>query len=161
SRHSGTTLAALHDGRSRRRGSADDRALGSSGVRAPSRTGDGMKVVFVSPVSQLGGAERSLLDLLWSIKHQDTGLEPRVLAFAEGPALPEFERIGVPVDVLELPRSLHELGETKTGGFQHLFSGATNSWRVPGFVLRIRSYFQNAGARVVHTNGLKAHLLAS
>ena len=44
-----------------------------------------MRILYLNPIGQLGGAERSLIDLLRSLHDHDRSLELSVLSLAEGP----------------------------------------------------------------------------
>src|SRR5208282_4060721 len=68
-------VVPLPEGRPAHRRGADHRALGARRVRAASYAPTAaMSVLFLDPVGTLGGAERSLLDLIASLR----GAEPRL-----------------------------------------------------------------------------------
>ena len=119
-----------------------------------------VKVLYVNPIGELGGAERSLLDLIWSLKRFDPTLEAEILSFAPGPLGAAAAELGVRCDVLPLPENLHSLGESGSllGTVGKLVGGSSTAL---AFVTRLRRRLIASQAAVVHTNGLKAHVLAA
>jgi glycosyltransferase involved in cell wall biosynthesis len=117
-----------------------------------------VKVLFVNPVGELGGAERVLLDLIGSLKEFAPSLEASVLSFAPGPLLEEAALLGAKTSVLPLPQSATELGDA--AGIDAVRSIVALSqvfaW-APGLARRLAA----EGADVIHTNGLKAHALVA
>lgn len=119
-----------------------------------------MRVLYLSPAGNLGGAERVLLDVLHGVRSRaDAG----VLAFAAGPLIREIERLGVPVWVVPLPSSVAELGE-QSGSYASLLLRLSRELgaAAPGlaFLRESRRVVDAFAPDLVHSNGLKAHLLA-
>ena len=74
-----------------------------------------MKVLFVNPIGELGGAERSLLDLLWSLRGAELGLQLEVVTLRPGPLLAATAALGVPARVIEMPDAHTRLGDSGIG----------------------------------------------
>ena len=120
-----------------------------------------MRVLFVSPAAELGGAERCLLDCIAAL-HERGGVKTDVLALADGPLLRKARELGAETQVIEAPRSLALLGESGSGSesssaMLRLLSAVPDVVR---FLARLRDAIVRARPDVVHTNGMKAHLLA-
>src|SRR6478752_5148444 len=120
-----------------------------------------MRVLFVSPAAGLGGAERCLLDCVAAL-HEHGRVDTHVLAFADGPLLEKARHLGARTQVVPSPRNLALLGENGSGAESGaaavgLFSATPGLVR---FLARIRQAIVNAEPDVVHTNGIKAHLIA-
>src|SRR6188768_4233803 len=120
-----------------------------------------MRVLFVSPAAELGGAERCLLDCVAAL-HEHGGVEADVLALADGPLLGKARALGARTQVVQAPRSLSLLGESGSGSDSNravlgLFSAAPDVLR---FLASLRKAITLARPDVVHTNGMKAHLFA-
>jgi glycosyltransferase involved in cell wall biosynthesis len=120
-----------------------------------------MRVLFVSPAAELGGAERCLLDCVAAL-HEHEGLQADVLALSDGPLLGKARALGAQTQVVPAPRSLALLGESGSGSDSAsatfgLLSAAPDVVR---FLARLRRAVAHAEPNVVHTNGMKAHLLA-
>jgi glycosyltransferase involved in cell wall biosynthesis len=115
----------------------------------------------VNPNAELGGSERSLLDLLGALAASDASIERHVLLFAEGELGRRAKDLGATVEVLPLPRALEALGESGGGSKSGAVLSALSAARgVPGFVYGLRRRIRAWGPDLVHTNGMKAHLLA-
>src|SRR5687767_11874657 len=120
-----------------------------------------MRVLFVNPLARLGGSERSLLDLIISLRAARPDIEARLLLFEDGELAEAMRQAGIAVDVEPLPVALRELGEFGRGGA--LPGGAAlvrALWMAPGFVGALRNRLKRLAPDVVHTNGMKAHLMA-
>jgi glycosyltransferase involved in cell wall biosynthesis len=120
-----------------------------------------MRVLFVSPAAELGGAERCLLDCVAALHEHGRG-QADVVALADGPLLTNARALGARTQVIQAPRSLSLLGESasgsEAGGASLRVLSTTPS--VVRFLLRLREVIALARPDVVHTNGMKAHLLA-
>ena len=117
-----------------------------------------MKVLFVNPIGQLGGAERALLDSIASLKDFAPAIATSVLAFAPGPLLEEAAALGAATSVLQLPGSVAALGDS--GGIDAVRSALAltraMAW-APALTRRLRT----EAADIIHTNGFKAHALVA
>lgn len=118
------------------------------------------RILFVSPAAHLGGAERCLLDFVWAVRALPDPPRVRVLSLAQGPLVAELEALGSEVRVLPLPAPLANLGEAGLGrasGTLRLLLGAAAS---TAFLARLAREVRTFSPHVLHTNGMKAHLLA-
>jgi glycosyltransferase involved in cell wall biosynthesis len=120
-----------------------------------------MRVLFVSPAAELGGAERCLLDCLAALR-ENGGVETHLVALADGPLVMQARDLGAKVQVIEAPSALSELGESGVGSessgvLMALISATPDVMR---FLARLRDAIASPKPDVVHTNGMKAHLLA-
>jgi glycosyltransferase involved in cell wall biosynthesis len=120
-----------------------------------------MRVLFVSPAAGLGGAERCLLDAIAAL-HEHGEAQADVLALANGPLLEKAQALGATTRVIESPRKLALLGESGTSlesgsAVLGLISSAPD---VVSFLARLRDAIATANPNVVHSNGMKAHLLS-
>jgi glycosyltransferase involved in cell wall biosynthesis len=121
-----------------------------------------MRVIFVNPAAGLGGSERSLLDILASLGRTALAVDKKVVLFADGELVSEIRKLNVDVSVLPAPREIDALGESAVG------DGATERWGllravldVPSFALSLRRMVRDFRADLVHTNGMKAHVMAA
>ena len=123
-----------------------------------------MRVLFVSPAGGLGGAERCLLDVLAALRKGDPELELRVLLLERGPIRDQIERLGVPTNELLLPESLARLGETHSSMdalLDNVVRGLGASRELFVFGQAFRAEVARLQPDIVHSNGLKAHLLTA
>jgi glycosyltransferase involved in cell wall biosynthesis len=121
-----------------------------------------MRVLFVSPAAELGGAERCLLDCVAALRDCGAHADIEVLSLADGPLLGKARELGAGTCVVEPPRELAEVGESGSGlvslaAFRRALGGAPAAAH---FVARARRTIADFAPDVVHTNGMKAHLLA-
>jgi len=124
------------------------------------------RVLLLSPIGELGGAERVLLDFIASTRAVMPDLAFRLVAFADGPLLAAVEQLGGTVSVLALPAQLHSLGDSAllTGkrwvrGARLVGSLARSVPSLLTFVLALRKEIIGAAPDIVHSNGVKAHFL--
>ncbi len=121
-----------------------------------------MKICFINPVAELGGAERSLLDLCWSLT-RDGKHDLRLLAFAEGPLLAKMQEVGVRSTVLPLPGSVATFGESalrERASAGRTLRALLQAPALLSFVRRLRKTLRQLAPDVVHSNGMKAHVLS-
>jgi glycosyltransferase involved in cell wall biosynthesis len=124
-----------------------------------------MRVMYLSPTGQLGGAESILVDILASLRAAEPSWPLHLLAASDGPMIARVRSLGVTAEVLPFPPAIARLGE----------HGATASGSGARFAAQIllaspaALVYRAALARaieafdpaIVHTNGLKMHLLGA
>src|SRR5450432_1845253 len=120
-----------------------------------------MRVLFVSPAAELGGAERCLLDAVVALRASG-GVQVHLVALADGPLVEKARELGATAQVIEAPRAFSELGESgpsseSGGALLGLVSGTPDVVR---FLARVREAIAAPRPDVVHSNGMKAHLIA-
>jgi glycosyltransferase involved in cell wall biosynthesis len=124
-----------------------------------------VKILFLTPIGGLGGAERVLLTAVGGIKRTLPSAVVRVVALTDGPLLKEARAAGARVEVVPMPAALRGLGDSQARG----------TWRrLPALALRtlvaipaawwyarcLRAAVTRIAPDVVHSNGIKTHLLA-
>lgn len=126
-----------------------------------------MKVVYLNPSGQMGGAERMLLDVLASLRKEEPEWSLHLIASDEGPLVRQAEALGVSTTVVPFPPTLARLGDAGAG----VSAGKQVSrlalcfrllWAAPAtlsYVKRLRRVVRELDADVLHTNGFKMHLL--
>jgi glycosyltransferase involved in cell wall biosynthesis len=125
-----------------------------------------LSVVYLSASGALGGAERSLLDLLASLRAAEPGWRLEVVAPEDGPLLEAVRALGVEGRVLAYPPALAGLGDAGAAGGARgaarlalgMLRAAPGSTRYLG---RLASLLGEMRPDVVHTHGLKMHLLGA
>ncbi|NJR31897.1 MAG: glycosyltransferase [Chamaesiphon sp. CSU_1_12] len=127
-----------------------------------------MKILYVNPSSQLGGAERSLLDVICAVCDRDPWIEIVVLITAgDGPLVTELTAIGVKVILLELPTKIAQLGDSdlkNQGKIASLFAlvGKLSALTEFGrYWQNLRRTIAEIAPDIIHSNGLKTHLLVA
>jgi len=127
-----------------------------------------MKVLFLNPAGILGGAERSLLDLIVSLRAARPSMDLRLALLGDGPFVRQAEEAGVPVRVLPMPAALGDVGDSALnagGGAAALVGLLRNlgsaSLHLSPFVRRFREMVREERPDLIHSNGNKSHLIAS
>jgi glycosyltransferase involved in cell wall biosynthesis len=126
-------------------------------------------VLFLNPVATLGGAERFLLDLLAEIRQARPGWPLHLIVGGDGPLCEMTERLGVTVEIVPLPEAAATFGES---GLRWAGGGRLGRWAgtgrralaaaigMPRYLRALRRRVVAAQPRLIHSNGLKCHLLA-
>jgi glycosyltransferase involved in cell wall biosynthesis len=123
-----------------------------------------VSIVFLSPTGQTGGAEAALHELLAGLRESYPSWSLRLIVASDGPLVARVEALGVPVQILPFPASLARLGDWGVGpGLWRrlLFLGRCAGIALPalGYLRRLRRLLQAQPPTVIHTNGLKMHVL--
>jgi glycosyltransferase involved in cell wall biosynthesis len=126
-----------------------------------------MKIAYLNPSGQLGGAERMLLDVLASVRGAEPQWELHLVVSEEGPLVERAKALGVPVTVLPFPAALARLGDAGAGGpageqgnGRALLQGLVSSAPAAASYLRaLRRVLRELAPDVIHTNGFKMHVL--
>ncbi|MCE9672342.1 glycosyltransferase family 4 protein [Myxococcus stipitatus] len=125
-----------------------------------------MRILFLNPVGVLGGAERALLDLMACLRRSAPDMSLHLLAGSTGPLLDEARALGVEARALPLPERLSVLGDSALRG-----RGVREAWRfargltpAPALLARyglaLRREVEALRPDVIHSNGIKTHLLS-
>lgn len=113
------------------------------------------RVLFVNPGRALGGAEHSLLLLLQGLRA--CGTQAEVALFGDGPFRERLSALGVPAVDVRLPRWTRAASRYRPPGGP-VGGAALMAGSLPA-ALRLAAVARRAGADLIHTNGMKAHLL--
>jgi glycosyltransferase involved in cell wall biosynthesis len=129
-----------------------------------------MRITFLNPIGEVGGAERILLAAIRGAREHFPGARLEVVLFADGPLRAEAERLGAVVTVVPLPASLAGLGDTglRINGRSHARARLGFGWTAVGeapaavgFVRQLRAALRRSAPDLIHSNGLKTHALVA
>jgi glycosyltransferase involved in cell wall biosynthesis len=126
-----------------------------------------MKLLYLSACGQLGGAEKSLLDILASIRQAEPDWPLQLIVSEDGPLVAESLGLGVATTIVPFPPALARLGDAGAGGpaghqqsrwslLTGLLSAAP---AVAAYVRKLRRVIRELAPDVIHTNGFKMHVL--
>jgi glycosyltransferase involved in cell wall biosynthesis len=121
-----------------------------------------MRILILNPIGNIGGAERVLLTALAGLRQELPDVVIRVIAFAEGPLLVAARQHGAEVEVVQLPAGLADLGDSRGAG-NGKFLLVNLVIRIPAmltFLSRLRARVVNFSPDLVHSNGIKTHLVS-
>ena len=128
-----------------------------------------MKILYLNPAGNVGGAERVLIDLLASLRKARPDWKLEAIAAAPGALTEEIKALGVKARVIEFPRSLAKLGDAAAGGPAGDGLGwltlavhfAAASPAAIAYATRLRRAMTESAPDLVHTNGFKMHVLGA
>ena len=122
-----------------------------------------LTVVFLSASANTGGAERVLLDAVAGLVALSAAV-PHVIVPGTGPVLDEARAAGAQVTVVALPQALAAVGDfgRRTPGalVRVALSLVTRLPALLWYARQLRAAVRRARPDVVHSNGLKMHLLS-
>jgi glycosyltransferase involved in cell wall biosynthesis len=125
-----------------------------------------LRILFLNPVGVPGGAERALLDLLACLRTLEPALSLHLLSGTRGPLLEEARALGVKARLLPLPERLSALGDSglRGGGAGALWGFARGLAPAPalltGYLRQLRREVRALRPDLIHSNGIKTHLLS-
>jgi len=116
-----------------------------------------LRVLFVNPGRDLGGAEQSLFLLIEALRARD--VVPTVALFGDGggPFAVRLASLGIPSERLEVPDAVRRASRYRSS--QGFAQTATLTAQALPSIVRLARLARRTDARVIHTNGLKAHIL--
>jgi glycosyltransferase involved in cell wall biosynthesis len=127
-----------------------------------------LKIVYLNPSGQMGGAERSLLDFMASLRAAEPDLELELIAGADGAFLDRARALGVKACALPYPRALARLGDAAAGGsggksrlLGTLGRASLSTPSIALYTARLRRALAAAAPDLIHTNGFKMHVLGA
>ena len=125
-----------------------------------------MRLVFLNPSAQLGGAEAALCELLSALRAAHPAWSLALVVAADGPLVPRVRALGLPVTVLPFPASVARLGDWGLGrGWvaRARMAATLLGAGVPAarYAWRLRRLVRRERPDVVHSNGLKMHVLGT
>ena len=124
-----------------------------------------MRIVFLNPTGELGGAEVSLLSILASLRVAEPRWSLRLIVGSNGRFVSQAEALGACTRVVPFPPALARLGDAGScdPGDRRLSRLAAGLFTAaPGvlaYIGQLRSALRELNPDLVHTNGLKMHVL--
>lgn len=115
-----------------------------------------VRVLFVDHTAAWGGGEVALLNLVTRLDR--ARFDPAVLLFADGPLKQKLDAANIATEVLRLSDSIAKVRKDRLGlgTLLHAIAGVRAMW----FILRLANRFRRDRPDLIHTNSLKADLLA-
>jgi glycosyltransferase involved in cell wall biosynthesis len=127
-----------------------------------------LKILFLNPGAELGGAERALIEMVASLRGLYSRCQIVAILGDRGALAEKLQALQALVRVIPFPDSLARLGDAAAGDL----AGTSASWWValrlagaaPGAVAYLRQLSEVIGRiapDVIHSNGFKMHLLGA
>jgi len=128
-----------------------------------------MRIAYLSVSDQLGGSEIALLEMIKGVRRLRSAWTLQVILPGRGPLLDQAEAVGADCIVLPMPKALARVGESATENARWRFAarlvlGARLipvAVALPGYLRRLRRLVHANKPTILHTNGLKAHVLGA
>lgn len=124
-----------------------------------------MRLLYLTPTSAMGGAERVLLDLLSIVRAARPSWTLGLIVGNDGPLTSEARALGVDTTVLPFPRDFAQLGDAGLGSPQSWFDFGRHALRGSAALVRYGSRLRAEVSRfapdIVHSNGIKMHVLGA
>jgi len=126
-----------------------------------------VKLAFLNPSGNTGGAERVLLDLLWSLRRRAPEVETHLILGESGPLERAAADLGAKVRVLPFAANVSGVGDSalrtpgsKRSRLKFLANGVSTLPATLRYVRQLRRELDRIRPDLVHSNGMKMHLLA-
>lgn len=134
-----------------------------------------MRIVYLSPSGQMGGAEVALLEILAGIREAEPEWKLDLIVSGDGPLAAKARALGVETVVLPFPPSLARIGDASVAGpagparppgqgmsqarllARLLFASAG----IANYARKLRKELRRLEPAVIHTNGFKMHILGA
>ena len=139
--------------------------------RIPYRDVDGpdhpkMKLLYLNPSGQMGGAENVLLALIAGLRRSQPSWNVSLLLGEDGPVRTCAEKLGVAVSVLPFPRTLSRVGDAglASGHFARIRRISSLLAAIPAglfYAWKLAAKLRELDPDIVHTNGIKMHVLGA
>lgn len=125
-----------------------------------------MRIVFLSASGGLGGAERSLLDIVAAWRASGAEYTVTAVLAASGPLAEKARALGADVRLLPFPDKVARLGDAREASAGRQWLGLLGRLLavLPSalrYLWRLRTLLQTLRPDVVHANGLKMHMLGA
>ena len=125
-----------------------------------------MRLLFLSPTGQYGGAEAALVELLAGLRERCPDWRLSLVAASEGPLVDRARALGVAATVVPFPARLAGVGEWAAGtsarGRVRLAAAClAAAWDAFGYMRRLRRVVAEQAPDIVQSNGIKMHLLSA
>src|SRR5258708_24478521 len=156
-------LGKICAGRSIHQRAPDTRAGCSAGLRGAPQASPRMRILFLNPSGQLGGAELSLLDVMASLHARQPDWKLGLVASDAGPLVDAANALGAETHVLPFPTRLSQLGDATlpSGRFAITKDLAVSALPAWGYKRRLARVIRTFAPDVIHTNGFKMHVLGA
>jgi len=120
-----------------------------------------VRIVYLNPCAELGGAETSLREVLAGLRSAEPGWRLGLVLGEDGPLARIARQLGVEVTVYPFPRQLARLGDAGGGAYRTMLSLAGAAPATAAYARGLSRLLQELEPDVVHTNGFKMHLLGA
>jgi glycosyltransferase involved in cell wall biosynthesis len=120
-----------------------------------------MRITFLNPSGQLGGAELCLLDMIAVLRQARPAWELHLVVNEDGPLAERAKGQDARVHILPFPDALATLGDSGTGKVGLVLDLILAVPAVRFYGNQLRELLSQNQPDIIHTNGFKMHLLGA
>ncbi|HSU91980.1 MAG TPA: glycosyltransferase family 4 protein [Sporolactobacillaceae bacterium] len=128
-----------------------------------------MRILFLNPSGLFGGAERSLLDIIASLKAARPDWEMRLVAGSDGPLIRRARAMNIVATVLPMPAALAQVGDSVVretagaiGARLSVAASLLNSALATNRYTRMLAReIEQIAPTLIYTNGFKMHVIGT
>lgn len=125
-----------------------------------------MKLLYLNPSGQMGGAENVLLALIAGLRRLQPSWDVSLLLGEDGPVRTRAEKLGVAVSILPFPRMFSRIGDAglASGHFARIRRIGSLLAAIPAglvYARKLAAKLSEVDPDIVHTNGIKMHALGA
>ena len=121
-----------------------------------------MRIVYLNPCGELGGAETSLREMLAGVRSAEPSWQLSLVLGEDGPLANIARDLGVSVIVEQFPKQVSRLGDASGGGLLgNLWGLASAAPATAKYARGLAKLLGELKPDIVHTNGFKMHLLGA
>jgi glycosyltransferase involved in cell wall biosynthesis len=120
-------------------------------------------LLFLSPSSSLGGAERVLFNNLKFLATEELGIKQKVFFVEDGPLVQEVSKLNIPFEVKNIPLSIKKLGNLPSKKKCLIARWFKFFFLIPIFLILIfrwKKWLRNDAPALIHSNGFKTHIIS-
>jgi len=120
-----------------------------------------MRILYLNPCGQMGGAETSLLELLTGVRTAVPDWELWLVLGEDGPLTGKARELGVQVRVVPFPPALASTGDATFSPAAVLRLASGTAVSTARYARRLGVVIRGIRPDIIHTNGFKMHVLGA
>jgi glycosyltransferase involved in cell wall biosynthesis len=125
-----------------------------------------VKILFLNPTGQMGGAETALIEVMAGLADRHPSWTLGLVVASGGPLVARARALGADVRVLPFHPSLARLGERSSRERRRpevpsVFRAVRVAWPLWRYRAALRRLIREVSPDIVHSNGLKMHVLGA
>jgi glycosyltransferase involved in cell wall biosynthesis len=120
-----------------------------------------MRILYLNPCGQMGGAETSLMSLMASVRNARRDWELCLAVGENGPLVEKARQMGVRTFVVPFPSAMAALGDTGQRPSTVARTVLASLGSTVAYARRLSKLIRSIEPAVIHTNGFKMHVLGS
>jgi glycosyltransferase involved in cell wall biosynthesis len=121
-----------------------------------------MRIAYLNPSGQLGGAEACLLDMVAVLREARPDWQLVAILGADGPLRQRLCSQGAMVKVIPFPPAIARMGDSgNSGRFSSILKILRNSPSIFSYRKELMRALEQESVDIIHTNGFKMHILGA